>query len=122
MGSEVSRICIKNLVLGAGPMAEWLSSRAMLLGFHWFRSWAWMWHHSLGHAEAASHIAQPEVLTTRIYNYYWGFWGEEEEERKTLATDVSSGANLKQTNKSQLCHVGDLGQVLNFFLPHLTHL
>ena len=27
------------------------------------------WHHSSGHAEAASHIAQPEALTTVIYNY-----------------------------------------------------
>ena len=48
------------------------------------------------HAEAASHIAEPEALTTRIYSYVLGeLWGEEEEEEKRrLATGVSSGANL----------------------------
>ena len=30
-----------------------------------------------GHAEAASHIAQPEALTTRIYNYVLGGFGKE---------------------------------------------
>ena len=56
-------------------------------GFCWFGSWARTWNHSLGHAEAASHIAQPEALTTSIYNYVRGvggggaggvLWGEEE--------------------------------------------
>ena len=46
-------------------------------------------------AEAASHIAEPEGPTTRIYNYVLGgLWGEEEKAR--LATDVSSGANLEK--------------------------
>ena len=55
----------------AGPVAEWLSTRALrprvspvgILG---------VWHCSSGHAEVASHIAQPEALTTRIYNYVLG--------------------------------------------------
>ena len=34
------------------------------------------WHHSSGHDEAESHIAQPEALTTRIYNYIPGGFGE----------------------------------------------
>ena len=29
-----------------------------------------------GYAEAASHIAQPEALTTRIHNYVLGGFGE----------------------------------------------
>ena len=59
---------------------------------------AWTWHRLSSHAEAASHIAEPEGPTTRMYNYVLGGFGEEkkkeEEEEKRLATDVSSGANL----------------------------
>ena len=44
----------------------------------------------------ASHIAQPEALTTRIYDYGpWGF-GEKKKKKKRLATDISTGANLKK--------------------------
>ena len=55
-------------------------------------------HHSSGHAEAASHIAEPEGPTTRIYNYVLGGFGEKKKKKKTrrLVTDVSSGANLKK--------------------------
>ena len=35
-----------------------------------------------GHAEAVSHIAQPEALTTRIYNYVLGHSGEKKKEKK----------------------------------------
>src|SRR3712207_6271109 len=45
-------------------------------GFHRFRSWAQTWHCSSGHAEAASHMPQPEALTSRIYNYVLGGFGE----------------------------------------------
>ena len=34
------------------------------------------WHHSLGQAEAVSHIAQSEALTTKIYDYVLGGFGE----------------------------------------------
>ena len=37
---------------------------------------------SASHAVAASHIEQ-EGLTTRIYNYVLGLWGEEKKKRKT---------------------------------------
>ena len=40
------------------------------------------WHHSPTHAEVASHRAQPEALTTRIYNYVLGSSGEKEEGRE----------------------------------------
>ena len=75
-------------------MADWLSSYALLprprVSLVQIR--AQTWHCSLGHAEAATHIAQPEALITRIYNYVLGGFGEK---KKRLATDVSSGANLK---------------------------
>ena len=63
-------------------------------GFRQFGSWAQTWHCSSGHAEATSHIAQPEGLTTRIYNYVLGGFGEKKGKKRTLATDVGSGANL----------------------------
>ena len=43
-------------------------------------------HHSSDHTEVASHIAQPESLTTRIYNYVLGGFGEKKKRR--LATDL----------------------------------
>ena len=46
------------------------------------------------HAEAASHIAQSEALTTRICNYVLGGFVEKKGEKRRLTTDVSSGANL----------------------------
>ena len=60
-------------------------------GFRQFRSQTPTWHHSSGHAEVASHIAQPEGPTTRIYKYVPGVLGEKKKEEKRLATDVSSG-------------------------------
>ena len=47
-------------------------------GFLWLGSWAQTWHRSSGHAEAASHIAQPEGPTARINNCTGGLRGEEE--------------------------------------------
>ena len=42
-------------------------------------------------------MPQLEALTTRIYNYILGvLWGEEEGKKRRLATDVSSGANIKK--------------------------
>ena len=68
------------LEFSLGP-APWPSGQVRMLhfgspGFQWFRPWAWTWHHSSGHAEAASHIAQPEALTTRIYNHILQGFGE----------------------------------------------
>ena len=65
-------------------------------GFHQLASWAQTWHRSSSHTEAASHIAQPEPRTTRIYNYVPGGSGEKKKEKQDLATDVSSGANLQK--------------------------
>ena len=69
-------------------------------GFRWFGSRARTWHLSSGHAEAVSHMPQLEGHTTRIYNYVRGDFGEKKkEEKKGLATDVSSGANLKKKKR-----------------------
>ena len=58
------------MIRGAGPVTEWLSSRALVKfsgpGFHGFGSWVWTWHRSSGHAEAASHMPQLEGPTTEI--------------------------------------------------------
>ena len=77
-------------------MAEWLSlhallrqPRVLLVG-----SWAQTWHHSSGHAEVASHIAQPEGPTAGIYNYVLRGLGEKMGEKKDDWQHVSSGVNL----------------------------
>ena len=73
-------------------MAEWLTSHALLrrlrvspvqiLGTDMARS--------SSYAEAATYMAQPEALTTKIYNYVLGSFGEKKKkEKKRLATDVS---------------------------------
>ena len=78
-------------------MAEWLSSCALLqrprvsqvliLGMDMA--------HSSSHAETVSHIAHPEALTTRIYNYVLGGFGEKNrKKRKKKKIGNSSGTNL----------------------------
>ena len=51
-------------------------------GFSQLGSWAQTWHRLSGHAEAASHIAQPEWPTTGIYNYVLGGFGEKKKKKK----------------------------------------
>ena len=96
-------------------MARGLSSRAPLqdLGFHRFGSQAWTWHCLSGHAEVASHIAQPEALTTRIYNYVLGGFGEKKKEKKRRRfakwiqnqDPTNTGVHKKLTSKimTQVC-------------------
>ena len=68
--------------------APWPSGRVRALcfggpGFLWFQSWAQTWQHrSSGHAEAMSHIAQPAALTTTIYNYVLGGFGEKNKKKR----------------------------------------
>ena len=61
-----------------GQVVKLVHSALAALGFHWFGSWTWTWHRSSGRPEAASHIAQQEALTTRVYNYVMGGFGEKE--------------------------------------------
>ena len=77
------KFLIKDALWGR-PVAEQLSSGAPL---QWPRvlpvgSWARTQHRSSGHAEAASHAAHPEALTTRIYNYVLGSFGEKKTKKK----------------------------------------
>ena len=69
---------------GPGPVATWLSSCAPL----WrprvspARIWAWTWHHSSSHAEAASHMPQLDGPTTKnIQVCTTGLWGEKEKKK-----------------------------------------
>ena len=55
-------------------------------GFCWFGSWVQSWYHSSSHAEAASHTAQPEGPTARMYNYVPGDFGEKKTNNKKKNT------------------------------------
>ena len=85
---------------GAGPMAEWLSSHALPQWPRVLQVWI------LGvdpaplikHAEALSHVAEPEGPTTRIHNYALRGFGEKKKKKRRLATDVSSGPIFKRKN------------------------
>ena len=73
-GASASLGLVRNADPGAGP---WPSGYVCALhfsapGFRGFGSWVWTWDCLSGHAEVASHIVQPEVLTTGIYNYVLG--------------------------------------------------
>ena len=76
---------LKQTDVGAGPMAEWLSSCFHFggPGFHGFASWAQTWYCSSGHAEVASHIPQLEGPTTKIYSYVLGGFGEKNRKKIT---------------------------------------
>ena len=66
-------------------MAEWLSSHTLLRPprVSLVRILSAFVARSSGYAEVASHIAQPEALTTRVNSYVLGgLWGEEEEEEE----------------------------------------
>ena len=94
---------------GTSLVAKWLSSCLCFghPGLHQFRSWLPTWHHSQSHAEAASHIAQPEGSTTRIYNHVLGGFGEkkkkEEDWQQMLAQGQSSSKNKKNENIIYSC-------------------
>ena len=63
-------------------MVKFMLSALAAQGFAGCRFWAWTWYCSSGHAEAASHTAQPEALTTRICDYVLGHFGEKKKKKK----------------------------------------
>ena len=84
-----TNLTFKKFHLWHGLVAQQLNSHAPLWWprFHQFGFWAQSWHHSSGHAEAASHIAQPEGPTTRIYNYVLGGFGEKKKGKEKEKED-----------------------------------
>ena len=86
----------KTLVL-RWPVAKCLSSSscAPRFGSPRFGSWARTWHGSSSHAEVVCHIHNQRCSQLEYTTRYWRALGRREEEKKRrLATDVSSGANL----------------------------
>ena len=90
--------------VGAGPVAKWSSLHTPL------QRPRVLWVPILGvdmaslirHAEVASHMPQLERPTTKRYNYVLGSFGEKKKcGGRRLATDVSSGANLKKEFKQR---------------------
>ena len=86
--------------LGVGPFKTcqgqppWPSGQVRIFcfcgpGFPQLGSWVRTRHHSSGHAESASHIAQAEGPTTRMYNYVLGGFGEKKEKKKRWATELA---------------------------------
>ena len=70
---------------GAGPVAEWLSLRALLQQprVSPVQILAWTWYYSSGHAEAASHMPQLEGPTTKNTQLCtWGALGEKRKNKK----------------------------------------
>ena len=61
----------------AGIVVKFLHSSISGLGFVGSDPRHGVTLHSSSHAVAASHIEELEGLTTRIYNYVPGLWGEE---------------------------------------------
>ena len=74
---------VKNKGMGASPMAEWLSLHTLLQQprVSLVRILSADMALSSGHAEAASHIAQPEGPTTRMYNCVLGVFGEKKKKK-----------------------------------------
>ena len=74
---------ILKFLYGASHTAEWLSSRTLL---QWPRV---LQVQILGssHAEAASHIPEPEGPTIRIHNYVLGGFGEKKKKKDRKKED-----------------------------------
>ena len=71
-------------------------------GFRQFRSWAQTQQHSSSHAEAASHIAELEEPTTRIYNYVLGGFGEKKKKKSKTGNRCQLRANILKRKKAAL--------------------
>ena len=72
---------LKILLIGGWPGGGVVKFGAPLLGPR-VGILARTWHHSLGHVEVASHVPQLEGLTSKIYNYVLGRFGEKKKAGK----------------------------------------
>ena len=120
----VMRICFKTLP-GACPVAEWLSSLTPLHGpgFPRFWSWAGTQHRSLGHAEVASQMPQPEGPTTKKYTTtYRGALGEKGKKIKSVKKKPQKTSPKISTSNLRHIPVFSKHSLLfqfNCFLPFL---
>ena len=72
-------------------------------GFHQFGSWVRTWHRSSGHSEVASHIAQPEALTTRIYIYVLGGLGRRRRRKKEDWPQILAQVTIFKNKNNTKC-------------------
>ena len=96
-------LCVNVLktIIGAGSVAEWLSSWASfrrprvppvwILGVDMAQFIRTCW--------GGIQIAKPKGPTTRLYTYVLLGFGEKKEKKKRLATDVSSGTIFKKKRR-----------------------
>ena len=85
-------------------MAEWLSYAFCFSGsrFRQFGSWARTRHRSSGHSEAASHIGQPEALTTRVYHCVLGGFGERRRRKKRKISEKKERGERGRGNSTKI--------------------
>ena len=67
-----------------GQVVKFACSASAAQGFAGSDSWARTWHHWMGHAEAASHMAQLEGPAARMHNYVLGGFGEKKKKKKKM--------------------------------------
>ena len=85
-------------------MPEWLSScpRFGGPGFRQFNSRVQTWHHSAGHAEAASHMPQLEGPTTKTCNYVLGGFEEKKQKKEKKQKHVTTEGTTRLKNNTYL--------------------
>ena len=91
-------------------MVKFASSAPGNPGFRQFKFWARTWHHSLSHAEAASHVLQLEGPTTKIYNYVPEGFGDKKQLKKTNKQRFR-GQPRGGVVKCRVLHFNSLGSV-----------
>ena len=105
------------IILGADPVAEWLSSCTPL----WRPRVSLVWilapliRPCWSHAEAISHIAQPEAFTIRIYSCVLGGFEEKKKKKKEHWQQMLAQLSILKKKRSSwnLC--------LNSFVWALTY-
>ena len=103
-------LLVKTQTLG-GP-SPWPSGWVLALcfggpGFRQFGSWVWTWHHSSGHAEAASCMPQLEGPTPEIHSYVPGRFGRKRKNKIfKKKTNTDSWAPAHPLNHNTTCSGG----------------
>ena len=111
-----------------GPEVKFARSAADSPVFHWFESWAWTWHCSSNHAEAASQMPQLEGPTMKnIHLCTGGLWGEKGKNKifkKKKKGDfielwiwVQNSYIIFQSSASSYCHIVFMPSPLKKLVP-----